>query len=80
VSFCVNQAALVNCIASINEDRNIEEAQAMMAVGCKIEFPGARNFNSRAKMISNAKGRNNRVRNHRVRYFVESNRNRTSAT
>ncbi|MFZ9751701.1 MAG: nuclear transport factor 2 family protein [Candidatus Nanopelagicales bacterium] len=76
----MDATALVDKFLQLNEDRDIEAAQAMMAPGCRIEFPGKREFASLADMVANAKGRYNWVRKHRDRYFVGSNGNQTVVT
>ena len=66
----MDAAALIDKFLQLNEDRELEQAQAMMAQGCRIEFPGKKNYSSLAEMVANAKGRYNWVRKHRDRYFV----------
>lgn len=76
----MDAAAMIDKFLQLNEDRKLEEAQAMMAKGCKIEFPGARRFENLAEMVANAKGRYNWVRKHRERYFVGVNGSQTTVT
>jgi hypothetical protein len=76
----MDAAALVDQFLQYNEDRELEKAQAMMAPGCRIEFPGKKEYASLAEMVQNAKGRYNWVKKHRDRYFVGSDGNRTIVT
>lgn len=76
----MDAAALVDKFLQLNEDRDIEAAQAMMAPNCRIEFPGGKVYPKLADMVANAKGRYNWVRKHRDRYFVGSNGNQTIVT
>ena len=76
----MDAAAMIDKFLQLNEDRKLEEAQAMMAKGCQIEFPGARRCENLAEMVANAKGRYNWVRKHRERYFVGVNGSQTTVT
>lgn len=76
----MDAAALIDKFLQLNEDRKIDEAQAMMAPGCRIEFPGNRIYESLAEMVANAKGRYNWVRKHRDRYFVGTNGDQVTVT
>ncbi len=73
-------AALIDKFLQLNEDRKIEEAQAMLAPGCKIEFPGGNRFKTQLEMIESAKTRYLWVRKNRERYFVGANENQTTVT
>lgn len=76
----MDAAALVDKFLQLNEDRDIEAAQAMMAPNCRIEFPGGKVYPKLADMVANAKGRYNWVRKHRDRYYVGTNGNQTVVT
>jgi hypothetical protein len=76
----MDAAALVDKFLQLNEDRKIEEVQAMLAPGCKIEFPGGKRFKTQVEMIENAKTRYLWVKKNRERYFVGANENQTTVT
>ena len=40
----MDAAALIDRLLQLNEDRKLDEVQAMLAPGCKIEFPGGQRF------------------------------------
>lgn len=76
----MDAAAMIDKFLQLNEDRKIDEVQAMMSPDCVIEFPGGNRFKSIADMVENAKGRYNWVKKHRDRYFVGVNGNQTTVT
>jgi hypothetical protein len=76
----MDAAALIDKFLQLNEDRKIDEVQAMLAPDCIIEFPGGKRFKNLAEMVENAKTRYNWVRKHRDRYFVGVNGNQTTVT
>lgn len=76
----MDAAALIDKFLQLNEDRKIDEVQAMLAPDCIIEFPGGKLFKNLAEMVENAKTRYNWVRKHRDRYFVGVNGNQTTVT
>lgn len=76
----MDAAAMIDKFLQLNEDRKIDEVQAMMSPDCVIEFPGGKRFKSIADMVENAKGRYNWVKKHRDRYFVGVNGNQTTVT
>jgi hypothetical protein len=76
----MDAAAMIDKFLQLNEDRKIDEVQAMMSPDCVIEFPGGKRFKSIADMVENAMGRYNWVKKHRDRYFVGVNGNQTTVT
>ena len=76
----MDAAALIDKFLQLNEDRKLDEVQAMLAPGCKIEFPGGRRFADMAEMVENAKSRYTWVKKHRDRYFVGVNENQHIVT
>jgi hypothetical protein len=76
----MDAAALVDKFLQLNEERKIDQVQAMLAPGCKIEFPGGIKFKDQAAMVENAKGRYQWVKKHRDRYFVGTVGDKTSVT
>ncbi len=76
----MDAAAMVDKFLQLNEDRKLDEVQAMLAPNCIIEFPGGRRFKDIFDMVENAKGRYNWVRKHRDRYFVGVNGEQTTVT
>jgi hypothetical protein len=76
----MDAAQMIDHFLQLNEDRKMEEAQAMFAPNCVIEFPGGKNFKSLADMVENAKGRYNWIKKHRNQYFVGENGNLTTVT
>ena len=76
----MDAATMIDRFLQLNEDRKIDEVQAMLAPGCIIEFPGGKKFANIAEMVENAKGRYNWVKKHRERYFVGENGNQTIVT
>lgn len=76
----MDAAAMVDKFLQLNEDRKLDEVQAMLAPNCIIEFPGGRRFKDIFDMVENAKGRYNWVRKHRDRYFVGVSGEQTTVT
>lgn len=76
----MDAAAMIDQFLQLNEERKTEQVQAMLAPGCRIEFPGGKQFKDQAEMIENAKGRYRWVKKHRNRYFVGTDGNKTTVT
>jgi hypothetical protein len=76
----MDAAALIDRFLQLNEDRKLDEVQAMLAPGCKIEFPGGQRFANMAEMVENAKSRYTWVKKHRERYFVGVNGDQQTVT
>ena len=76
----MDAAALIDRLLQLNEDRKLDEVQAMLAPGCKIEFPGGQRFANMAEMVENAKSRYTWVKKHRERYFVGVNGDQQTVT
>lgn len=76
----MDAAALIDRFLQLNEDRKLDEVQAMLAPGCKIEFPGGLRFANMAEMVENAKSRYTWVKKHRERYFVGVNGDQQTVT
>ena len=76
----MDAAALIDKFLQLNEDRKMDEVQAMISPDCKIEFPGGIRFANMAEMVANAKTRYSWVKKHRDRYFVGVNGNQTTVT
>ena len=76
----MDAAALIDRFLQLNEDRKLDEVQAMLAPGCKIEFPGGQRFVNMAEMVENAKSRYTWVKKHRERYFVGVNGDQQTVT
>ena len=76
----MDAAALIDRFLQLNEDRKLDEVQAMLAPGCKIEFPGGQRFANMAEIVENAKSRYTWVKKHRERYFVGVNGDQQTVT
>ena len=76
----MDAAALIDRFLQLNEDRKLDEVKAMLAPGCKIEFPGGQRFANMAEMVENAKSRYTWVKKHRERYFVGVNGDQQTVT
>jgi hypothetical protein len=76
----MDAAALIDKFLQLNEDRKLDEVEAMIAPGCKIEFPGGIRFANMNEMVANAKTRYSWVKKHRDRYFVGVNGNQHTVT
>ena len=76
----MDAAALIDRFLQLNEDRKLDEVQAMLAPGCKIEFPGGQRFANMAEMVENAKSSYTWVKKHRERYFVGVNGDQQTVT
>ena len=76
----MDAAALIDKFLQLNEDRKLDEVEAMIAPGCKIEFPGGICFANMNEMVANAKTRYSWVKKHRDRYFVGVNGNQHTVT
>ena len=76
----MDAAALIDRFLQLNEDRKLDEVQAMLAPGCKIEFPGGQRFANMAEMVENANSRYTWVKKHCERYFVCVNGDQQTVT
>jgi hypothetical protein len=62
----MDAAAIIDKFLQLNEDRKLEEAHAMFAPNCVIEFPGGKKYNW--------------VKKHRDKYFVGVDGDQTTVT
>ena len=71
---------LIDQFLQLSEHRKMDQVQAMLAPGCKIEFPGGKRFANMAEMVENATTRYTCVKKRRDRYFVAINGNQQTVT
>lgn len=76
----MDAAALIDKFLQLSEDRKLDEVEAMISPGCRIEFPGGIRFANMNEMVANAKTRYSWVKKQRDRYFVGVNGNQHTVT